>query len=146
MVAELQFTQSSAGNGPVWLLVGIPCVILLRVIADRMDRERIREYLEAKGGKVLDITWEPFGPGWFGSESERIYEVTFRMRKGAVLKATCKTSLFSGVYWTEGGPPASSLAEVVDSTAEEFACLQCGATVGAGHARCPHCGWSYKDK
>jgi len=48
----------------------IPAMVVLaivsRLIAGSMDREWIRRYIQERGGKVLDITWAPFGPGWLG--------------------------------------------------------------------------------
>ena len=52
-------------------------------------------------GSVVSITWAPFGKGWFGEKNDRIYEVVYYDRAGDQHWATCKTSLWSGVYWTE---------------------------------------------
>ena len=82
----------------------IPAMIVLaiasRFIAGSMDRERIRRYIKEGGGEVLDIAWAPFGPGWFGSR-ERIYFVSYRDRDGETENVHCKTSMWSGVYFTE---------------------------------------------
>jgi hypothetical protein len=87
------------------LLVIIPLVLavilLIRIFADRMDRARIADYVRRQGGQVRDVRWSPFGRGWFGEKSDRIYEVAYTDREGGSHHATCKTSLFTGVYWTE---------------------------------------------
>jgi hypothetical protein len=66
-----------------------------------LDRDRIRTYIEQRGGKILSIRWTPFGKGWFGEKSDRIYEVVYRDHAGNEHFATCKTSMWTGVYWTE---------------------------------------------
>ncbi|WP_411280810.1 hypothetical protein [Gemmatimonas sp.] len=83
--------------------IGIIFVIALfavgfRLLADRWDRDRIQQYVAERGGAVNDITWQPFGRGWFGEKGDRIYEVEYTDRDGASPSASCKTSLFSGVY------------------------------------------------
>ena len=47
------------------------------------------------------ITWQPFGRGWFGEKGDRIYEVEYTDRDGASHSASCKTSMFSSVYFTD---------------------------------------------
>lgn len=73
-------------------------IFLVSVVA---DRDRIAEYIESRGGQLLDKEWRPFGPGWFGEEDSRIYEITYLDRDGNRHKAHCKTSFWSGVYFTE---------------------------------------------
>lgn len=120
-------------------LAVLALVIGCRVAADWLDRNRIREHIEQSGGRVVNITWNPFGKGWFGSNTERLYEVTYRTRRGRTITATCKTSLWSGVYWTSDAPPA----EFSKPASEATECLACHATIPAGQTRCPKCGWSY---
>jgi hypothetical protein len=87
---------------PVLLIVGvIGLAILFRVVAGGMDQQRIREYVEGRGGRLLSCQWSPFGTGWWGEKSDRIYEVRFRDRDGNLHQATAKTSMWTGVYWTE---------------------------------------------
>ena len=74
-----------------------------RLLAGRLNHHRIREYVANQGGKVLAITWEPFGIGWFGEKDSAIYEVRYRDREGNVHVAHRKTSMFSGVYFTHDG-------------------------------------------
>jgi len=45
----------------------VPLAIGLRIFADRLDRGRIRDHIAQRGGEVLDIEWNPFGKGCFGS-------------------------------------------------------------------------------
>ncbi|MFO0807742.1 MAG: hypothetical protein U0746_03890 [Gemmataceae bacterium] len=75
--------------------------LLVRVLAGVVDQGRIRDYVEERGGRVLSCRWAPFGPGWFGEKSDRIYSLRFTDRDGNVHDAHCKTSLWTGVYLTE---------------------------------------------
>jgi hypothetical protein len=83
----------------------IPAVILLalivRLAAGGMDHDRIREYVESRGGTILRSSWAPFGPGWFGEKSDRIYQVDYLDGDGNQHQAHCKTSMWSGVYFTK---------------------------------------------
>jgi hypothetical protein len=75
--------------------------IFFRVIGGVLDHDRIRQYIQERGGKVKHIYWSPFGRGWFGEKRDRIYEVVYGDADGREHLATCKTSLFGGVFWTE---------------------------------------------
>ncbi len=74
--------------------------VAFRLAAGGFDRDRVRRYIEEQGGEVLDAQWNPFGTGWRGEKDSRIYRVQFRDRYGNIREATVKTSLFSGVYFT----------------------------------------------
>lgn len=75
--------------------------LCVRLIAGLLDGNRIDGYVRERGGRVLDRSWAPFGRGWFGEKDSRIYQVTYRDREGNVRRASCKTSMFSGVYFTD---------------------------------------------
>ena len=81
--------------------VAIVVAILFRVMHGGMDHNRIGAYIEARGGKVIDASWVPFGPGWEGKGKDRIYEVRYVDKDGNPHHAYCKTSGWSGVYFTE---------------------------------------------
>ncbi len=81
--------------------LAIAFAILVRVAAGAFDNDRIRRYVAARGGRVLHCRWTPFGPGWFGEKSDRIYRVRYADRAGHVHDAHCKTSFWTGVYFTE---------------------------------------------
>ena len=88
------------------VILGILALILalavvLRVIADQVDRSRIRAYIAERGGFVQTISWAPFGKGWFGEKSARIYRVQYTDSSGTKRSSTCKTRMLGGVYWTE---------------------------------------------
>lgn len=80
-----------------FIALGIGC----RLVAGQLNHARIRNYIESKGGTLLAIAWDPFGPGWFGEKSDAIYEIRFRDSEGNEHRAHCKTSMLSGVYVTE---------------------------------------------
>ena len=86
---------------PVGVLGVILLVVLIRLGVGSMDRSRIEEYVNDRGGRVVSITWAPFGPGWFGEKNDRIYEVVTYDADGRQHFAAAKTSMWSGVYWTE---------------------------------------------
>ena len=98
------------GVAVIIIVLVIVVGIVGRLLAGGMDHDRVRQYVEARGGRVLDANWAPFGRGWFGEKNDRIYEVRFLDAAGNEHQASCKTSLFSGVYFTEdrivrhGGP------------------------------------------
>ena len=95
---------------PAIVMVGVVLLWLVtRLWCDRLDRSRIAEYVAEHGGSVVEISWNPLGKGWFGSRKERIYEVIYCNRNGRTVTATCKTSMFSGVYWTDGPAPSSGI-------------------------------------
>jgi hypothetical protein len=128
-VTPMVFLLCSLGALAVWFGQRFWC--------DRLDRARIAEYVREHGASVVTIAWNPLGKGWFGSRSERIYDVTYRTRKGKTVTATCKTSMSSGVYWTDGPAPSG------EPLKEPTPCLSCGANIPEGRERCSKCGWSY---
>jgi hypothetical protein len=73
---------------------------VIRNLQGYFDRKRIQEYVEGRGGKIIDIAYRRFGPGWLGS-NERLYQVSYRDRDGRDATGICKTREFSGVYWTD---------------------------------------------
>ena len=79
----------------------IALALLIRLAAGAFDHGRIADYIQSRGGKVLSCHWWPFGPGWFGEKRDRIYEVTYLDAEGNQHRAACKTSLMTGVYFTE---------------------------------------------
>lgn len=88
------------GNGFAIIIVLI-IAITFRVIAYFLDKDRIAEYIEGRGSKIDNIKWTPFGAGWFGEKNARIYSVMYYDKDENIHVATCKTSMFAGVYLTE---------------------------------------------
>jgi hypothetical protein len=88
---------------------GFACVAVLAVIAAvgawafsmSLDKSRITEYVQQRGGRIVSISWAPFGRGWFGEKEERLYEVVYYDKDGKQHFATCKTAFWTGVFWTE---------------------------------------------
>jgi len=136
-----------AGFAVFAILGVIGVVIAIRFAAGGLDRDRVAEYVRSRGGRVLDTRWAPFGPGWFGDRSDRIYLVRYVDAEGNEHEAHCKTSLMTGVYFTEdrivhrageaqGGdspagapePDAASLAEENRRLREEIERLKREAT------------------
>jgi hypothetical protein len=86
-----------------WIAVVLLAVLALRVVADQLDRARIRDFVQEHGGTVRSISWQPFGRGWFGERGERVYAIAYVDEAGEEREATVKTSLFSGVWSDELG-------------------------------------------
>jgi hypothetical protein len=82
---------------PLFIIIAI----VVRLAAGGLDQDRVRQYVESRGGKLIEASWEPFGPGWFGEKSDRIYAVRYLDGAGHEHQAHCKTSLWTGVYFTE---------------------------------------------
>lgn len=80
----------------IFLFLGL----ILRLIAGEFDGDRVERYVRDMGGELIDKSWAPFGPGWFGEKDARIYEIVYRDREGRVHRAHVKTSMLSGVYLT----------------------------------------------
>jgi hypothetical protein len=86
---------------PALLLLVLVVGILFWVLASSADRNRIADYIQQRGGRVVSIAYAPFGKGWFGEKNDRIYEVVYYDQEGNQLFASAKMSMWSGVYWTE---------------------------------------------
>jgi hypothetical protein len=84
------------------LVIGgfILLAIIFRLIAGGLDGGRVERYVRERGWELVDRSWEPFGPGWFGEKDSRIYQIVYRDREGNLHQAHVKTSMLSGVYLT----------------------------------------------
>jgi hypothetical protein len=84
----------------------IAFAIFMLFAIPKFDRQRIREHVEANGGKVVDIAGR-----WFGRVGgrSRTYDVTYKTRHGKSITATCVTSMMSGVHWVSGRLPGSAM-------------------------------------
>jgi len=78
----------------------IMIAIIFRLMAGSMDTGRIEAYVDDRGWELVDKSWDPFGPGWFGEKDSRIYEIIYRDEHGDLHRASVKTSMLSGVYLT----------------------------------------------
>ncbi|NLB65347.1 MAG: hypothetical protein GX803_02635 [Lentisphaerae bacterium] len=87
---------------PIFIIVGgfIALAVVTRLIAGSYDRGRIERYIRERGWELVDRSWDPFGPGWFGEKDSRIYQIVYRDQQGNLHRAHVKTSMFSGVYLT----------------------------------------------
>ena len=86
---------------PHVVVLFILLAIVFRIAAGGMDGERIRSYIKARGGEAIDVSWTPFGRGWYGEERDRIYRVRYRDQESKTRVATVKTSMMGGVYFTD---------------------------------------------
>lgn len=86
---------------PFLFLGAILIAVFFRLAAGSMDGDRIDESIRQRGGRIVEKHWSPFGKGWVGEKDSRIYELIYEDADGNLHEATCKTSLLSGVYFTE---------------------------------------------
>ncbi|RBP35206.1 hypothetical protein DES53_1246 [Roseimicrobium gellanilyticum] len=91
--------MDSSGFFIIFVLFALFAVVF-RLVAGTFDGERVESYIQDMGGQLLDKSWDPFGPGWFGEKDSRIYAIVYRDRLGHVHRAHVKTSMLSGVYLT----------------------------------------------
>lgn len=85
---------------PIFLVFAV-IALVVRLIAGSMDGDRLERYASKQGWTIVDRSWKPFGPGWFGSQNERLYDVTYRNGAGETRRAFVKTSALAGVYVSE---------------------------------------------
>lgn len=108
---------------PFFVFAGfVVLVIVVRLIAGSFDGERVERYVKEQGWVLVDRSWDPFGPGWFGEKDSRIYQIVFRDQQGNVHRAHVKTSMLSGVYLTNDHivqPADPAPAARQDALAEE---------------------------
>jgi hypothetical protein len=120
--------------GSTILLVPV-AALAIRVALHFLDKARIKEEVEAKGGRIISINWNPFGRGWFFERNERYYNVTYKDRSEAIISTSCKTSLFTGVYWAER-PSIEEPPRIIPRQR----CPKCGYAINAEWRACPNCG------
>ena len=83
------------------VVIFIIIAIVVRLAAGSFDGDRVKAYVEQTlKGELLDQSWDPLGPGWFGEKDSRIYEIIYKDRDGHTHRANVKTSMMSGVYLT----------------------------------------------
>lgn len=83
------------------IIIGLAILaIVTRLLAGAFDGDRVEQYIRDMGCELIDKSWDPFGPGWFGEQDSRIYEIIYRDADGRVHRAHVKTSMMSGVYLT----------------------------------------------
>lgn len=75
---------------PLWFIVTGVC-----------DWDRMKSYMDDRGCRLLSWRWAPFGKGWLGEGSDRIYRIEYLDLQKNVHRAFCKTSMGSGVYLSE---------------------------------------------
>ena len=107
------------------LLAVVAVVVVLRLTAGSMDGDRIESYVQQRGGKLRSKSWAPFGKGWLGEKNDRIYEIEYETGDGEVRRATVKTSMLSGVYFTDDRPVGRDRQSMADlAPTDEAAALR----------------------
>jgi len=109
----------------------------VRIVMHFVDKNRIKDEVEARRGRVVSISWNPFGRGWFFEKGERHYDVTYIDRhSGDTVTAACKTSMFTGVYWAEVDLETDARVPIVS----RHRCSKCGYGIQIEWRACPNCG------
>ena len=86
---------------PFVVVIGfVMLAIVIRLVAGSFDGDRVEAYVRGKGWELVDRSWNPLGPGWFGEKNARIYRIMYRDTQGNLHHAHVKTSMLSGVYLT----------------------------------------------
>jgi hypothetical protein len=62
------------------------------------DHRRIREYIANRGGRVVDISWDPFRSSSPDKHREDVYTVIFQTPEGLTQTIFCRTGLGGGVF------------------------------------------------
>ena len=75
------------------VLILLTAMLGFRLLAGAMDKDRVEKYVRSKGWRLIEKNWDPFGPGWFGEKSDRIYKVLYETEEGLRYSAHVKTSL-----------------------------------------------------
>ena len=119
-----------------FLLIALLAAIAIRIVMHFVDKHRIKDEVESKLGRVVSIAWNPFGRGWFFEKNERHYDVTYIDRSGTTVSTSCKTSLFTGVYWADGPKSADPPPRLMS----RHLCGKCGYALSAEWRACPNCG------
>ncbi len=104
MVGQEQ--EKSMQTQEIVLVIIIAVVVMIlavisRIIAGKMDKNRIHRYLVERGAKRIQVNWAPFGKGWSVNRYQRIYSVLYKDAEGRDHRAYCKTCMFGGVYFTD---------------------------------------------
>ena len=97
----------------------IAIAVITRLVAGSMDQDRISNHVKSIGGRILECTWSPLGPGWFGDNDNRIYLVRYVDKDGDTHMAYCKTSFWSGVYFTRDKIVETNEKDKPETLAEE---------------------------
>ena len=97
----------------IFLMIGL--AIVIRLVAGSFDGDRVEQHIRDIGGELVDRSWDPFGPGWFGEKDSRIYQIIYRDRDGRLHRAHVKTAMMSGVYLTNDQVIEDSAPESIEA-------------------------------
>ncbi len=111
---------------PIGILLAVVAIaIVFRLLAGSMDGDRIERYVQERGGTLRAKSWAPFGKGWVGEKNDRIYEIEYATDSGEIRRATVKTSMLSGVYFTDDRPVGRASESMADpAPTDEAAALR----------------------
>jgi hypothetical protein len=67
----------------------------LNYLAINYEKGKIRKYAEERGVNILSISFRLV----FTTDNLQRFEVEYQDQKGSLRKCTCKTGMFSRVFW-----------------------------------------------
>ena len=102
-----------------YVIGGICLVVVIRIIAGILDKQRIQSEITGKGGTIRSIRWTPFARGWLGSKNERFYEVVWDDSDQLSRRATVKTAMLAGNYFADSEVTAGEAADTGGGLAAE---------------------------
>jgi hypothetical protein len=100
-IGILELYKMPVGIALLVIFMVVSIALISRVFAGSFDGDRLASYVQSQGWELIDAKWSPFGKGWVGEKNDRIYNVRYRDREGNIHVATVKTSMLSGVYFTD---------------------------------------------
>lgn len=83
----------------VWLGIMVGVSLIVRVRLHFSDVRRIKAEAEAKGWTDVNVSWEPFAPGWFWEGNERHYLVRYLDDDGQRALMFGKVRFLGYIYW-----------------------------------------------
>ena len=104
-----------------FVVFAIVASLVSRLMAGGLDGDRVERYVRDQGWELVDRSWDPFGPGWFGEKNSRIYQIVYRDQRGDLHRAHVKTSMLSGVYLTRDQIVERAAPDPLDAAAVDLA-------------------------
>jgi hypothetical protein len=80
-----------------WIIFAASPALISRIVVHFLDKNRIRREVEANGGRVVSITWDPSGGAWLIHTNEHHYAVAYLFFRAIVALSAGIRSTANGV-------------------------------------------------